>query len=130
MPYEDISMRISIAWAGFLTLLWVLSVFNNRIAYGMPREVDYEEEVVVITGGASGLGRLIADFYAMRGTAVAVLDIKKPEDGTMMGIQYFHCDVSDKVQVMETVAKIKKDVSCLMHTILRSLFCLCVYDFS
>jgi hypothetical protein len=110
VPYENISMRISIAYAGLLTVLWVLSVFNYRIAYGIPREVDYEEEVILITGGSSGLGRLIADFYAMRGTSVAVLDVQKPEDDEMMGISYYQCDVSDRKQIENAVAKIKEDV--------------------
>jgi NAD(P)-dependent dehydrogenase (short-subunit alcohol dehydrogenase family) len=112
-------MQISIAYAGFLTLLWVLSVFNHRIAYGVPREVDFEEEVVLITGGASGLGRLIADFYAMRGASVAVLDVKKPDDDEMMGIRYYQCDVGDRKQVELSVAKIKEDV-CRHNSLLYS----------
>jgi hypothetical protein len=110
VPYDNLSMQISIAYAALLTLVWVFSVFNYRIAYGVPREVDYEEEVIVITGGASGLGRLIADFYAMRGASIAVLDVKKPEDDDMMGIQYFQCDVGDRKQVESAVAEIKEHV--------------------
>src|ERR1700761_6983126 len=67
VPYHNISLQLSIGYASLLTLWWILSVFNYRIAYGIPREMEWDEEVIVITGGASGLGRLIADFYAMRG---------------------------------------------------------------
>ena len=99
VPYENISMKLAIAYAAFLTLLWVAAVFNKRIAFGIPREVNYDEEVIIITGGASGLGRLIADFYAMRGASVAVLDVRHDEDDEMMGIQYYHCDVSSYKEV-------------------------------
>lgn len=110
VPYENISMRLAIAYAALLTLLWVAAVFNKRIAFGVPREVNYDEEVIVITGGGSGLGRLIADFYAMRGASIAVLDVKKADDDEMMGIEYYHCDVSDYKQVESTIAKIANTV--------------------
>ncbi|KIW07679.1 uncharacterized protein PV09_01619 [Verruconis gallopava] len=110
VPYDDISMQLSIGYACLLTLLWVLSVLNNRIAYGIPREVDYDEEVIIITGGASGLGRLIADFYVMRGASVAVLDLKQADDDEFMGIRYYQCDIGDKKQVDEAITKIKTDL--------------------
>jgi NADPH:quinone reductase-like Zn-dependent oxidoreductase len=110
VPYDNISMRLAIGYAAFLTLLWIGAVFNKRIAFGIPREVNYDEEVILITGGASGLGRLIADFYAMRGASVAVLDVKKADDDEMMGIEYHHCDVSDEKQVIAAVAKINDSV--------------------
>jgi hypothetical protein len=111
VPYSNRSMQLSIGWAGLLTLWWVLSVFNNRIAYGLPRDVDLDDEVIVITGGSSGLGRLIADFYAMRGANVAVLDVtKKEDDDGMMGLQFYQCDVGDRTQVEDAAKRIRKDV--------------------
>ncbi|RDI80240.1 hypothetical protein Vi05172_g9785 [Venturia inaequalis] len=109
VPYSNISMQISIAYATLLTFWWIMSVFNKRIAFGLPREVDLDEEVIVVTGGSYGLGRLIADFYAMRGAAVAVLDVVKKEDDEMMGIQFYRCDVGDRKQVDAAAAKIRKD---------------------
>jgi hypothetical protein len=113
VPYENISMILAIAYASVLTLLWIGSVFNKRIAFGIPREVNLDEEVIVITGGASGLGRLIADFYAMKGANVAVLDVKREEDDEMMGIEYHQCDVSDFKQVEASITKIRENVCSL-----------------
>lgn len=127
IPYENISMRLAIAYASLLTLLWIGSVFNKRIAFGIPREVDLDEEVIVITGGASGLGRLIADFYAMKGANVAVLDVKKDEDDEMMGIDYYHCDVSDFKQVEASIANIRNNV-CSWNSLFRTKSAIMLVD--
>lgn len=65
--------------------------------------MDWENEVVVVTGGGSGLGRVIAEMYAIRGVSTAILDIKEadPEaidliDGGNGSLQWFSCDVSNK----------------------------------
>ena len=101
----------SIVWATIVTLAWMGSVINQRIAYGLPRDVDLSEEVIVITGGASGLGMLIAEVYGMRGATVAVLDVNDMEHQEARGITYYRCDVSDKDQVAKVAAQIEKEVS-------------------
>lgn len=104
-------MIVSIAWATFITLCWVAGVVNQRIAYGLPREVDLSEEVIVITGGASGLGMLVAEVYGMRGASVAVLDVNDMENEEARGVTYYKCDVGDKEQVKKVAGEIEKDVS-------------------
>ncbi|TLD24705.1 short chain dehydrogenase/reductase [Venturia nashicola] len=110
VPYSNISMQVSIAYATLLAFWWMLSVINKRVAFGLPREVDLDEEVIVITGGSNGLGRLIADFYAMRGASVAVLDVAKRDDDDMMGLEFYRCDVGDRTQVEAAAAKLRKDL--------------------
>lgn len=104
-------MIASIAWATFITLCWMAGVVNQRIAYGLPREVDLSEEVIVITGGASGLGMLVAEVYGMRGASVAVLDVNEMENGEARGVTYYKCDVGDKAQVKKVADEIERDVS-------------------
>jgi NAD(P)-dependent dehydrogenase (short-subunit alcohol dehydrogenase family) len=82
----------------------------------MPREVVPSEEVIVITGGASGLGLLIAEVYGMRGATVAVLDVKEMENGEARGVTYYKCDVTDKAQIARVAAEIERDVSCFPDT--------------
>jgi NADPH:quinone reductase-like Zn-dependent oxidoreductase len=105
----------SIAWAAFITLCWVAGAINKRIAYGLPREVDLSEEVIVITGGASGLGMLVAEVYGMRGASVAVLDVNDMENGEARGVTYYKCDVGDKEQVKKAAGEIERDVSCSLE---------------
>ncbi|GKT47055.1 protein dhs-3 [Colletotrichum spaethianum] len=103
-------MIASIVWATFITLCWMANMINQRIAYGLPRDVDLSEEVIVITGGASGLGLLIAEVYGMRGATVAVLDVNDMENGEARGVTYYKCDVTDKAQVARVAAEIEKDL--------------------
>lgn len=79
----------------------------------MPRQVDWDEEVVVITGGASGLGRVLAQTFGMRGASVAVLDVVKPREGEregLDGVQFYECDVGDVKAVKGARGRIEKDV--------------------
>ncbi|KAI8634452.1 hypothetical protein F5Y19DRAFT_413497 [Xylariaceae sp. FL1651] len=103
-------MVVSIVWATFVTLLWMGNVLSHKIAYGMHREVDLSEEVIVITGGTSGLGLLIAEVYGMRGATVAVLDTKPLESTDARGITYYQCDVTDKAQIARVAAEIERDL--------------------
>ncbi|KAJ5364309.1 uncharacterized protein N7496_010022 [Penicillium cataractarum] len=100
-PPTDPAFIIAVAYATILTLLFVAGVINHRVAHGLPRTVDFANEVVLVTGGASGLGLLVAQMYAMKGASVAVLDIRDigaKEQDEVFGedVQYFRCDVGDR----------------------------------
>ncbi|KAG8406560.1 hypothetical protein J3459_018663 [Metarhizium acridum] len=103
-------MIASIAWATFITLCWMAGVINQRIAYGLPRVDLGEEGMIVITGGASGLGMLVAEVYGMRGASVAVLDVNEMENGEAQGVTYYKCDVGDKAQVKKVSDEIERDL--------------------
>lgn len=111
-PYESTEFIASCVYASMITLLWMLSVVNNRLAYGLPREVNWDDEVIVITGGAGGLGKIIAEMYGMRGASVAILDIFKPvkESEGLAGVQVYQCDVGDPAAVEKAKAQIEEDV--------------------
>ncbi|KAJ1338484.1 all-trans-retinol dehydrogenase (NAD+) [Microdochium nivale] len=109
--WDTAPMRFTIAWASFVTFLWAADVISHKVAYGMHREVDLGEEVIVITGGASGLGLLVAEVYGMRGATVAVLDIADNlENPEARGVTYYKCDVGDKAQVQKVAAEIERDL--------------------
>lgn len=110
MFWDAPPMLVSIAWATLISLSWIAATINERVAFGLPREVDLSEEVIVITGGASGLGLLIAEVYGMRGATVAVLDVAEMENGEARGVTYYKCDVTDKDQVARVAAEIERDV--------------------
>jgi len=111
MRWTQTAMQVSIGWASFLTLLYFLNVLNKQIAYSKPRKVDLSEEVIVITGGASGLGLLVAEVYGMRGATVAVLDVQDLESGEARGVTHYKCDISDRAQVIKVATQIEQDVS-------------------
>jgi hypothetical protein len=111
MPWSHTAIQLTIGYASFLTMMFFLGVLNNQIAYSKPRKVDFSEEVIVITGGASGLGLLIAEVYGMRGASVAVLDVKELESGEARGVSVYKCDVGDKEQIARVAIEIERDVS-------------------
>lgn len=110
MNYDATPMQATIGWAVLVTFLWLSNKFSNKLAYGMHREVDLSEEVIVITGGASGLGLLIAEVYGMRGATVAVLDIAELESTDVRGITYYKCDITNKEQITQVRKEIERDL--------------------
>ncbi|KAK0266406.1 hypothetical protein B0A54_04898 [Friedmanniomyces endolithicus] len=111
-PYDSFNFTASCIYASIITLVWVLGFLNTRIAYGLPRELDWDEEVVVITGGASGLGKILAETYGMRGASVAVLDIREPEEESegLANVKFYKCDVGDAEAVAKAGEQIEKDL--------------------
>lgn len=119
MRWQHPAIQIAIGYASLLTALFFVNVLNKQIAYSKPRKVDFSEEVIVVTGGASGLGLLIAEVYGMRGASVAVLDVKELESGESRGVYVYKCDVGDKKQVAKAAIEIERDVSNIFR-----LFCI------
>jgi hypothetical protein len=110
MKWSHPAIQIAIGYASLLTALYFLEVLNKQIAFSKPRKVDFSDEVIVVTGGASGLGLLIAEVYGMRGATVAVLDVKDLESGEARGVSVYKCDVGDKEQVARVAIEIERDV--------------------
>ncbi|TKA34295.1 hypothetical protein B0A50_00275 [Salinomyces thailandicus] len=103
-------------YALLLGALRLLNHLNHRLAYGPPRTLNWDEEVIVITGGASGLGRIIAEIYGMRGASVAVLDIRQPseeevrESEGLAGVKFYLCDVGDAEAVAKAKVQVENDL--------------------
>ena len=109
--YTSDTVRNTIYWAIFVCILSIFQPISERIAYGKPRTVDHEEEVIVITGGANGLGKCLAESYAMKGGTVAVLDEEAvDEDDGIDGVRYFQCDITDSSAVKSSWGAIKKEL--------------------
>ncbi|KAF9481842.1 retinal short-chain dehydrogenase/reductase [Pholiota conissans] len=97
----------SIYWI-FISLFWFVKwyskLYRNQgsLLFG-PSAFDWSEEIVIITGGSSGIGELLANTLAVRNVAVVVLDIK-PIETENYNIAYYECDVS-KWEEVEAVSK-------------------------
>lgn len=109
-------LRYAVAFACVVDFFWFLSVLNSLGRNGRfsKTEVDVGgeevEDVVVVTGGSSGLGQIVAEIFALKGISVAVLDIKKPSMEGNYALQYYECDVSDIKALQRVSAQITKDV--------------------
>lgn len=108
--YSSTSFILTSAYAVLVTMCYLLSSVNQRWAYGPPRKVKLLDEVVVVTGGLSGLGRCIAEIYAMKGVGIAVMDVNVKEEGDHEGVRWYKCDVGNPSMVQETWNRINDDV--------------------
>jgi NAD(P)-dependent dehydrogenase (short-subunit alcohol dehydrogenase family) len=73
----------------------------------------FKDQVVWISGAASGIGRGIAEFYANEGAEVSLVDNNKilgeslAKDISVAGgtCKFFHCDVSDEFALKASIEK-------------------------
>jgi len=96
------------AYFGITALFWLVRFLsqvwrNNRDLLFKPGFVDWGEQIVLITGGASGIGELLANTLAVRNVTVVVLDLN-PIITENYNISFYKCDVS-KWEEVEAVAK-------------------------
>ena len=122
LSYSSVEFQSATVWAVFVTFLGILSPLSQRIAYGKRREVDLNEEVIVITGGGSGLGKCIAEIYALRGATVAVIDIKTDAAEEVGDAHFYRCDVGDGEALKRTWDQIKEEVRPFLSQRLHDLF--------
>lgn len=74
---------------------------------------DYKNQVALITGAASGIGREVAIKFAKSGAKLVISDVNDDLGNQTLAMakecgadgMYIHCDVSDPVQVEKLVAK-------------------------
>lgn len=100
----------------------LLVLLNERLAYGAPRKVSWEDEVVVITGGGTGLGRCIAEMLLVGkpGVKVAIIDVKEADEvarswmkrgGEFEGRLWWGCiDVRNSAAVKIMAGRIKEEL--------------------
>lgn len=89
--------------------------------------MNFNNSVVLITGASSGIGYQLAKDLAKQGAKVALLSRRlellhkladELKDHTLVHI--YKCDVTNKVEVAETISKVKKDFGKIDIAILNS----------
>ncbi|KAI0750965.1 retinal short-chain dehydrogenase/reductase [Daedaleopsis nitida] len=103
-PILVITSVYNVAVSVFWFFKWYSRLYRNQgsLLFG-PARLDWGDELVVVTGGSSGIGELVANTLAVRNVTVVVLDVK-PIVTENYNITYYNCDVS-KWEEVERVAK-------------------------
>jgi hypothetical protein len=96
------------------TALYTLTTLNTRLGNGAARRIVWRDQIAVITGGAGGLGWLMAKILELRGATVVVWDIKAPdewvEDEDEEGVKWYKVDVGNAAEVEKAYEKVVDDV--------------------
>ncbi|KAF2853933.1 short chain dehydrogenase/reductase family protein-like protein [Plenodomus tracheiphilus IPT5] len=82
---------------------WLNDAVTNNFSKD---EYVWEKEVVVVTGGSDGIGKLIVGLLAERGIKVAVVDVQEPTYELQPTVSYFPCDLSSPTSITTTASKI------------------------
>ena len=76
-----------------------------------PIHFGLRDRVVIVTGGAQGIGEACARRFAREGARVVVADVQDARGQALaaeLGASYLHCDVGDKAQVDTLVAQVMR----------------------
>jgi all-trans-retinol dehydrogenase (NAD+) len=79
---------------------------------------DFTDTITLVTGAASGLGRLVAKKMAARGSHVVLWDVADKSLGEAAAeisavgnkASTYHCDVSDREMVYQTADRVKTEI--------------------
>ncbi|KIW76591.1 hypothetical protein Z517_09035 [Fonsecaea pedrosoi CBS 271.37] len=102
-------------YTAFLVVAELAVWLNHRLTYGRHRKIDWEDEVVVVTGGARGLGRVLAEMLLRKGAKVAVVDIHGPDEEAREEMERWDLvwevvDVSNAAEVQGAVDRVVDDL--------------------
>ncbi|KAI9591487.1 hypothetical protein BDF19DRAFT_454794 [Syncephalis fuscata] len=104
-----------LSWQHPLTLFFLyytaflLAVYGIAYVLRPKGRIDWKDQVVVITGGASGLGNCLAEGLALRGADVAILDINETKSH-MNNIRSYKCDLRDPDMIKTVANRIREEI--------------------
>ncbi|KAF2012073.1 NAD(P)-binding protein [Aaosphaeria arxii CBS 175.79] len=84
---------------------WLDAAVTNNFSNDV---YDWEKEVVVVTGGSDGIGKIVVQLLAERGIKVAVLDVQDlTYDVAPPTVRYFKVDLASKESIDAACAEVK-----------------------
>ncbi|KAL6738591.1 hypothetical protein Aduo_012125 [Ancylostoma duodenale] len=117
MARESLPRRLFLAFTFIFVYIWCF-LFKDLPRLLFQRRKKIENQVVVITGGAMGIGKAVSKMLAIQEKAkLCILDVnekeglKTCEEITQEGgvAHFYRCDVSDPQDLTTVAAEIRKD---------------------
>src|SRR5689334_21932433 len=76
---------------------------------------DFTGKSAIVTGGARGIGRVIADMLAAAGAEVTVFDLAEPETREVPRVTHLAVDITSSAAVEAAVAGLPKAPALLVN---------------
>ncbi|KAI9824895.1 MAG: hypothetical protein M1832_001500 [Thelocarpon impressellum] len=111
LEHGDLVRRVRYLF--YLGLVRWTSGFLSRGAVNNWRTDDtyrWDKEVVVVTGGSDGIGKLVVKLLAERGVKVAVLDVQPLTYDAPANVAYYRCDVTSVEAVAAAAGEIRSSM--------------------
>jgi all-trans-retinol dehydrogenase (NAD+) len=103
------AMKVLLAVGALYRLNKLLSrlVLNN---WTSDRTWDWRKEIVIVTGGCSGIGELISSKLAKQNVKVVILDVFPPGLDLPANTHFYQTDVTSSEAIAKTANQIRKEV--------------------
>ncbi|KAI1019032.1 hypothetical protein LB505_002807 [Fusarium chuoi] len=95
-----------VALARWVSGWWSDKTRNNWVG----DKYDWKREVVLVTGGAGGIGGRIVKLFEEMGVKVVVLDVQPMSFEVSANVHYFQCDLRSPENVEAVAEKIRAEV--------------------
>ncbi|KAL5619800.1 hypothetical protein FOVSG1_002022 [Fusarium oxysporum f. sp. vasinfectum] len=105
--------RITLGTLGALGIILTLNQLLNRVALHNSlwnSSWDWRREIVLVTGGSSGLGDLVVRKLAKKSIKVVNVDINPPKTPLPANVHFYEMDVSSPEEVQRVAKLIREDV--------------------
>lgn len=95
--------------------IYLLSEASKYLSWGarnnwIKDEYDWSKEIILVTGGSSGIGQTLVQRLAARNLKVVVLDITPLPFAAPSNVHFFKCDITSKAEVSEVAERIREIV--------------------
>ncbi|MCJ1243612.1 hypothetical protein MMC30_000809 [Trapelia coarctata] len=111
---QDISVNHELAVSRLKTCLywgiarWVNGYLNRGVLNNWERDSwDWEKELVVITGGSDGIGKLLVHHFATKNVKTVILDIQEPTFELPNNVHYLRLDLSSAADIASVSATLR-----------------------
>lgn len=105
----------ALPWVKTFGVLSVLRVVNNllnrrALSNGVRDTYDWNKEIVLVTGGADGIGARLVQQLAERNITVVVLDVQPLSYPATPTVHYFACDITSTSAIETAASQIRSTV--------------------